>query len=979
MSGVEVIGAISAVISLIETSINIYNSARKDLELPETFAAVGSRLPVIINILQTCKDDLGREEDSMSSDVAKGLENIVDACDAKARKIRDVFEKVIPGAKDGWRKRYSKILKSIGKGNKVERLMASITEDIQLLVNHHAVTSVQPEQNLQLEYILREMKSLESSTSDDELTTLNINEGPRHSKHDYPPPSKFPIHAVKITDNPLFVGRKVQLDNLYNILVAQNNESNPVACTLHGNPGVGKTETALQFASQYKDKFDASFWVNADPHQGTETLRTFCNIGIRLGLFEDEEIHEGKIESIIRWFSEAEQSWLLIFDNVVDWISIARYWPNSSKKNSAIIITSQQTTPWVPTSNLITMEYLNEDVGCTLLLRRTELAGKRVKDHERHLARQISNELGGSPLYLSIADGFMAHMDKNNELTVGKLKEYLEFIRASSSALSHKSGNTWRYEHAATATHDGLIQRLDPDAVNLLYMLSFMSPDISEDFLLGDHGDDSLEFLRDKSTYLGYATELSSSSLVQRDRSTMKQADRGAEDQCYLRMHRSTREAMLLRLNKHTRERELAFKRVISLLREHFPPPSKLQIANAEVWPRLTKVLPHILSAMRAFERARPQIKGNEFLAELLSDIAGMDLYDRGLITEAYELNRTVGKILDSLHCPLETPLRGDALTILGLCTDNMALSKRREGLEIREKCQIIRQRCFEDIPTKAITREDRIRLYNSYTDLVCSKQQLNDFEGVRQILRECFKQYQRWGRQDDNDLAYEYAKYYNHMSYVLLWEGKDDQAVESAKKAWQLVERAAPNTGISRLYQSDYAHILFQKAMTGDEGTESKHKAFDILKVLLFLSEQECGKDNVRTQEIRLNVGAMSYFIGDLNYAEDQLRNVITTGEKIAGWPEENTIRGQYYLSQVLKNNFQGYSRVGEALKLEKKAKEKLDKILKLDTTEMASKHRGNDPMLFDYLVHWENRLITPRKQVSRFTQGLLLIGSWL
>ncbi|KAJ5451023.1 hypothetical protein N7491_000205 [Penicillium cf. griseofulvum] len=81
---------------------------------------------------------------------------------------------------------------------------------------------------------------------------------------------------------------------------------------------------------------------------------------------------------------------------------------------------------------------------------------------------------------------------------------------------------------------------------------------------------------------------------------------------------------------------------------------------------------------------------------------------------------------------------------------------------------------------------------------------------------------------------------------------------------------------------------------MTGDEGTKSKHKAFDILKGLLFLSEQECGKDNVRTQEIRLNVGAMSYFIGDLNHAEDQLRNVITTGEKIAGWPEENTIRGQ-------------------------------------------------------------------------------------
>lgn len=86
------------------------------------------------------------------------------------------------------------------------------------------------------------------------------------------------------------------------------------------------------------------------------------------------------------------------------------------------------------------------------------------------------------------------------------------------------------------------------------------------------------------------------------------------------------------------------------------------------------------MSALHAFERAWPRMSGSLFFAQLISDVGGMDLFDRGLITEAYNLNRAVESMLDSLQYPLDTPLRGDALTILGLCTDNMAITKRREG-----------------------------------------------------------------------------------------------------------------------------------------------------------------------------------------------------------------------------------------------------------------------------------------------------------
>ncbi len=320
---------------------------------------------------------------------------------------------------------------------------------------------------------------------------------------------------------------------------------------------------------------------------------------------------------------------------------------------------------------------------------------------------------------------------------------------------------------------------------------------------------------------------------------------------------------MLRRLNRRPQDREAALQRVVCLVRELFPPPSKRQIPEAQIWPRLSRILPHLNSAVNAYKRAYPPMPGDKVFAELISDVAGMDLYDHGLVTEAYELNGVVVKMLDTLGSPPETAaLRTDALTVLGLCTDNMALSKREEGLQIRQDCLRFRKLCFQAIPPGELTQDDKIRLYNSYTDLVCSQQQINDFEGVRQNLLECLEQYKLWGPEDDQTLAYEYSKYYNQMAYVLLWENKGSDAVAYAKKAYELVERAASGTAMARVFQADYAHILFQQG-------NSKDQALQLLDGLLELSEKDCGKNNLRTMDLRLNVAVMRFLMGDFALAE--------------------------------------------------------------------------------------------------------------
>ena len=98
------------------------------------------------------------------------------------------------------------------------------------------------------------------------------------------------------------------------------------------------------------------------------------------------------------------------------------------------------------------------------------------------------------------------------------------------------------------------------------------------------------------------------------------------------------------------------------------------------------------------------------------------------------------------------------------------------------------------------------------------------------------------------------------------------------------------------------------------------------------------------------------------------RLENTITIGQRISGWPKENTVRGRYYLSQVLLQQAEVKKSLSDrvdGLKMEEASEQDLDGLLKLDDSDIATKHRGDLPMLFDYLVHWENRLVTPRKAI--------------
>lgn len=141
----------------------------------------------------------------------------------------------------------------------------------------------------------------------------------------------------------------------------------------------------------------------------------------------------------------------------------------------------------------IPLEPFDSTSGADLLLDCLRLSDIGENDPRRALAKEVAKLLGGSPLYINHAAGFMA-------LSKSDLKEYREDFLADSSMLVDTPIPTlWRYERPISATHDGILKNLTEDAKSFLFMLAFMNPDdISEGLLRAKHGSTDIAFLNDR-------------------------------------------------------------------------------------------------------------------------------------------------------------------------------------------------------------------------------------------------------------------------------------------------------------------------------------------------------------------------------------------------------------------------------------------------------------------------------------------------
>lgn len=135
-----VLAVISSIVTIIDGTKQVYDAAASTEGLPKAFNEIADRLPIIRNVLRSAKEHIEKED--VEGDSCKGVEPVVKACENKAKKLDELFRKVIPADGASRPKRYWAALKTTGKGNKVEDLMKGMLEDVQLLFCEHGMKMV---------------------------------------------------------------------------------------------------------------------------------------------------------------------------------------------------------------------------------------------------------------------------------------------------------------------------------------------------------------------------------------------------------------------------------------------------------------------------------------------------------------------------------------------------------------------------------------------------------------------------------------------------------------------------------------------------------------------------------------------------------------------------------------------------------------------------------------------------------------------
>ncbi|KAL5083048.1 hypothetical protein Trisim1_002243 [Trichoderma cf. simile WF8] len=147
MSGAQLIGVISGIMSIVDASLKIYEAVEDASGLPRCFRNVAARLPVVQDTLETAREALEEEEDKEDKEELPRLKSrdalvkILESCYDKATMLNKALQTIMPTQGASKTKRYVKAIKMFPAAEKIESLMDSIQHDVHMLAANHSLKS----------------------------------------------------------------------------------------------------------------------------------------------------------------------------------------------------------------------------------------------------------------------------------------------------------------------------------------------------------------------------------------------------------------------------------------------------------------------------------------------------------------------------------------------------------------------------------------------------------------------------------------------------------------------------------------------------------------------------------------------------------------------------------------------------------------------------------------------------------------------
>ncbi|MFQ5674101.1 MAG: tetratricopeptide repeat protein, partial [Nitrospinales bacterium] len=468
--------------------------------------------------------------------------------------------------------------------------------------------------------------------------------------------------SLPYKQNPFFTGREDIISRLHDELFVSEETTPPHPQAISGLGGMGKTQTAIEFANRYRDEYKAVFWIDAESRESL--ISGFISIARLLNLPQKNDKDPNVVIGAAKYWLENNTDWLLIFDNVDDFLLTGKFIP-SAGKGHIIITTTQQATGDL--AHKIEIEKMPDEDGVLFLLRRGKIIRynesiDRTTDEHRTTAREIVQELEGLPLALDQAGAYI-------EETPCTLKEYLDIFRGQGTELLARRGNLTA-SHPAPVTTTILIsfekvEALKPEAANLLRLCAFFAPGAipEEIFIKGS----AYSTMQNQLEFYNALQVAGRFSLLKRD---------PARRVVYI--HGLVQKVLQDQMNKPTCR--VWAERALAVVNHLFPS------QEFENWPSCERLLPQALIVLSRIEEFKLVSKESHHLLHQ----TGTYLTTRGYLDKAEKFLKqaiVIGKaMLGQDHPDFITNLNGLAVNLTAQGRYREAESLNRDILKIRKK-----------------------------------------------------------------------------------------------------------------------------------------------------------------------------------------------------------------------------------------------------------------------------------------------------
>ncbi len=267
--------------------------------------------------------------------------------------------------------------------------------------------------------------------------------------------------------NPYFTGRDEILNELRETLERDGKAA------LSGLPGVGKTQTAREYAHRHRGEYDKVLWVTADSEESLGL--GFASLARELDLPEkDEKDQSVAVDAAKHWLATNE-GWLLILDNADDLV-MARPFVPSGGKGHTLLTTRASATGAI--AGRVEVSKMGPEEGALFLLRRAKVISRDAElnaapQAEREAAEKLCGEVGGLPLALDQAGAFV----EENQIA---LEEYLDLYRAEGRKLRAERGELAKEHDSVAVTFSLAFQKVageSPAGADLMRLCAFLAPD----------------------------------------------------------------------------------------------------------------------------------------------------------------------------------------------------------------------------------------------------------------------------------------------------------------------------------------------------------------------------------------------------------------------------------------------------------------------------------------------------------------------